>query len=113
MKIPYMDLLGRIVKPMIWIIFWLLLFGLASGQQQDSTLRVDSLSAGDTFTDWKTFIAQKGRILDSIKRNQAWERATPQEAEVDTAIRQLQLLCARSEERRVGRGGTGRGLRPR
>ncbi len=89
-----MDLLGRIVKPMIWIIFWLLLFGLASGQQQDSTLRVDSLSAGDTFTDWKTFIAQKGRILDSIKRNQAWERATPQEAEVDTAIRQLQLLYA-------------------
>ncbi len=89
-----MDLLVRIVKPMILIIFWLLLFTLASGQQQDSTFRLDSLSGGDTFTNWKTFIAQKGRTLDSIKRNQAWERATPQKSEVDTAIRQLQFLYA-------------------
>jgi len=89
-----MDLSVRIVKPMILIIFWLLLFALASAQQQDSTFRVDSLSGRGTFTNWKTFIAQKGRTLDSIKRNQAWERATPQKSEVDTAIRQLQFLYA-------------------
>ncbi len=82
----------RIVKVLISIIlFGSFVHGL-KGQEKDSVFSADTGHARRNYVDWQGFLEMRENRLDSIKREQAWERLTPHLHEIDIVIADLENL---------------------